>query len=161
MLAQSTSLLPLDLRNTSTITVSPYNRGPGFGANPFKPGLRGGCGCSPVSGCSCSGFSGFRGHAGYPPMMLRSGFRGGHGGQSHSGMGRPMGITQFRGLSQGTSLDSIIQSAANWLGGFAQSELPASASVPPQYGSAGALSTQLQNWLPYIVIGYLAYKVIK
>ena len=65
------------------------------------------------------------------------------------------------GLGQATSLDSIIQSAANWLGGFAQSQLPASAAVPPQYGSTGALAAQLQGWLPYIVIGALAYMVIK
>jgi hypothetical protein len=123
MLAFHTSQLPLDLRRTTETSISPYQRGPGFGANPWKSGFRGGCGCSPVSGCGCgSGFS---------------------------------------GLSQGTSLDSIIASAANWLGGFAQSQLPASAAVAPQYGSTGALMTQLQGWIPYIVIGYLAYKVIR
>jgi len=123
MLAFSTSKLPLDPRNTTEISISPYQRGPGFGANPWRQGFKGACGCSPTTGCGCGqGFSGFR---------------------------------------QGTSLDSIIQQAASWLGGFAQSQLPPSASVPPQYGSAGALSTQLQGWLPYIVIGYLAYRVIK
>ena len=161
MLAKSSSLLPLDPRVTAAITVSPYNRGPGFGAGPFRPGFRGACGCGPIGGCSCaSGLGKFRGHGGYS-VMMRSGFRGGHGGSNHSGMGKAMGITQFRGLNQGTSLDSIIQSAANWLGGFAQSQLPTSAAVPPQYGSTGAAATQLMGWVPYIIGGIILYKLIK
>ena len=64
------------------------------------------------------------------------------------------------GLAQSVSLDQIIANAANWLGGYAQSQLPASASLPPQYGSAGALSTTLQQWLPWIIGGYLVYKVV-
>jgi hypothetical protein len=65
------------------------------------------------------------------------------------------------GLGQSASLDQIIANAFNWLGGTVQANLPASASVPPQYGSAGALSTTLQQWLPWIIGGYLVYKVIK
>src|SRR6516165_8432575 len=64
----------------------------------------------------------------------------------------------LQGMGQ-VSLDQIIANAANWLGGFAQSQLPTSASVPPQYGSTGALSTQLQTLLPWIIGGYLLYKV--
>ena len=67
----------------------------------------------------------------------------------------------LQGLGQNVSLDQIIANAANWLGGFAQSQLPSSASVPPQYGSTGALSTQLQAWLPWIIGGFLVYKLVK
>ena len=118
----STSKLPLDLRSTTETSISPYQRGPGFGANPWRKGFAGACGCSPTGGCGCGGFSGF---------------------------------------SQGTSLDSIIQQAASWLGGYAQSQLPASASVPPQYGSTGALSATLQSWLPLIIGGYIVSRLLK
>lgn len=67
----------------------------------------------------------------------------------------------LQGMGQNVSLDQIIANAANWLGGFAQSQLPTSASVPPQYGSTGALSTQLQAWLPWIIGGFLVYKLVK
>jgi hypothetical protein len=71
------------------------------------------------------------------------------------------GSTGLSGLGQTSSLDQIIASAANWLGGFAQSQLPASAALPPQYGSTGALATSLTQWLPYIVGGIILYKLIK
>jgi hypothetical protein len=119
MRAFSTSLLPLNPKRTGDISFA-YS---GFGANPWRTGFHGACGCDPVAGCHCgSGFS---------------------------------------GLAQGTSLDSIIQSAANWLGGYAQSQLPSSAAVPPQYGSTGALMTQLSAWLPYIIVGYVVYRALK
>jgi hypothetical protein len=65
------------------------------------------------------------------------------------------------GLRQNTSLDQLISNAANWLSGFAQSQLPPSASLPPQYGSTGALSTTLQQWLPWIIGGYIVYRLVK
>lgn len=121
----STSLLPLNTRNMAIITGSPYNRGPGFGANPFRTGFKGGCGCSPTTGCGCTPSGG------------------------------------FAGFAQGTSLDSIIQNAANWLGGYAQSQLPTSAAVPPGAGSLGGFINTVQPYIPYIILGYIAYKVMR
>jgi hypothetical protein len=66
----------------------------------------------------------------------------------------------LQGMGQ-SSLDQIIANAANWLGGFAQSQLPPSAAVPPQYGSSGAVVTQLTQWIPWIIGGYLLYMFIK
>lgn len=85
------------------------------------------------------------------------------GGLSGCGCG-PVGgcgCEGMSGLAQSSSLDSIIANAFNWLSGTVQSALPTSASVPPQYGSAGALSTTIQQWLPYLIGGYLLYKVVK
>lgn len=65
------------------------------------------------------------------------------------------------GLAQSVSLDQIISNAFNWLGGTVESNLPTSAAVPPQVGSTGALLTTIQQWLPYIIGGYLLYKVVK
>lgn len=65
------------------------------------------------------------------------------------------------GLGQNVSLDQLISNATNWFTGIIQTNLPPSASVPPQYGSTGALSTQLQSWIPWIIGGFLLYKAIK
>ena len=117
----------------------------GYGGNPWQRGaqpkivygslrgMNGGCGCSPISGCGCGG----------------------------SGLQRYNGDPNLSGMGQMTSLDQIIANAANWFGGWVQTQLPASASVPPQYGSGGALSTTFQQWLPWIVVGGLAYLVIR
>lgn len=107
------------------------------GGNPV--GLRGGCGCGPTGGaCSCPGMGA------YDPG--RGVFAPKHG---------------LHGLGQNVSLDQIIGNAFNWLGGTVQASLPGSAAVPPQYGSTGAVSTQLMQWLPYIIGGFLVYKLIK
>jgi hypothetical protein len=109
------------------------------GGNPYGlRGLKGGCGCGPSGGaCSCPGMGA------YDP---------GRGVFAKPGMG---------GLGQNTSLDQIIANGFNWLGGVVQANLPGSAAVPPQYGSTGAIGTQLMQWLPYIVGGILVYKLIK
>jgi hypothetical protein len=65
------------------------------------------------------------------------------------------------GLRQNVSLDQIISNAFNWFSGVVQTQLPPSASLPPQYGSAGSISTQVQQWLPWIIGGYLVYRLIK
>jgi hypothetical protein len=112
-----------------------YTPGAGGGFGAYQPGAGGGfggCGCGPVGGCDCQEASGMQ------------------------GLGRP-----FLGMGQSASLDQIIQNAANWLGSFASSQLPASAAVPPQYGSAGNIITTLTNYAPYLLIGYLAYKALK
>lgn len=119
-----------------------------FGTSPFRTlsggnalGLRGygGCSCAPGGGaCGCSGMGA------YDPGRAVYARRPG-----------------MSGLGQSASLDQIISNAFSWLGGMVQSNLPASAAVPPQYGSAGAIGTQIMQWAPYILIGYLAYKVIK
>lgn len=61
MLAFATSKLPLDVRRTGQISTSPYQQNPGFGANPWKSGFRGGCGCSPTGGCDCGQTPGLHG----------------------------------------------------------------------------------------------------
>lgn len=118
-----------------------------FGTSPFRGfgggnalGLRGygGCSCAPGGACGCSGVGAY--DPGRAVFAKRPG---------------------MKGLGQNASLDQIISNAFSWLGGVVQSNLPPSAAVPPQYGSAGAIGTQLMQWAPYIVIGYLAYKVIK
>jgi hypothetical protein len=65
------------------------------------------------------------------------------------------------GLGQSPTLDSIISNTMSWLGGVAQSQLPASAALPPNYGSAGAALTSLSQYLPYIIGGYLVYRLLK
>ncbi len=60
-----------------------------------------------------------------------------------------------------SSLDQIISNTFSWLSGTVQNALPPSASVDPQYGTAGSLSTSIQQWLPWIIGGFLVYKVIK
>lgn len=60
-----------------------------------------------------------------------------------------------------TSLDSLISQAFGWASGAITASLPASASVPPQYGSTGAISTQIQAYLPWIIGGYLLYRAMK
>ncbi len=70
------------------------------------------------------------------------------------------GCTGMSGMGA-SSLDSVIANAFGWLSGVVQTSLPASASVPPQYGSVGAISTQIQAYLPWIVGGYLLYKALK
>jgi hypothetical protein len=97
-------------------------------------GLKGGCGCGPYNGCGCSGLS---------------------------GLDDGINLSGLRGLRQNVSLDQLIAAAGNYATGVAQASLPASAAVPPQYGSAGALATSLMNWAPYLIGGYLLYKVIK
>lgn len=74
-----------------------------------------------------------------------------HGGCGCSGM-QGMGAT---------SLDSLISQAFGWASGAITASLPASASVPPQYGSTGAISTQIQAYLPWILGGFLLYKALK
>lgn len=73
------------------------------------------------------------------------------GGCGCSGMGR-MGAT---------SLDQLLANATSWLTGLAQSALPPSAAVPPQYGSTGAVGTQLLDYAPYIIGGLILYKLLK
>jgi hypothetical protein len=107
-------------------------------------GLRGsGCGCGPAGGCQCynPGVSAYDpGRGVFAPGPVRWG---------------------MRGLGQNASLDQIIANTFSWVGGIVQTNLPASAAVPPQYGSTGAIGTQIMQWAPYLLIGYLAYKVIK
>jgi hypothetical protein len=173
MLALSTSQsTPLNVQRVAELTANPYQRGPGFGQTPWVSGLgfAGGCGCDPVGGCRCSGLRGGHGgssHSGMGKSMgiAYGGLRGlrGHAGMPFYGMGRTQGIASptLRGLGQTPSLDSIIANAVSWLGGFAQSQLPASASIPPQYGSPGAISAQVQAWLPWIIGGYLVYRLVR
>jgi hypothetical protein len=120
---------------------------PQFGTSPYKgfrggnaSGMRGmrGCGCASPSGsgCGCSGVGAYDpGRA----VFARPGM---------NGMGN-------------ASLDQIISNAFNWLGGVVQSNLPASAAVPPQYGSGGAIGTELLQYVPYIIGGLIVYKLIK
>jgi hypothetical protein len=108
------------------------------GGNPLALRGYGGCSCLPGGSCGCSGMGAYDpGRAVYGPK------RG------------------MAGLGQTASLDQIIANAFSWLSGTVQANLPGSAAVPPQYGSAGAIGTQLMQWAPYILVGYLAYKVIK
>jgi hypothetical protein len=123
---------------------SPY-RGLSGGANPAFRSYKGysGCDCGPVGGCNCSSLSGYSSVGVYDPGRAVFKKRG------------------VAGLGQSVSLDQMIQNAASWLGGFAQSQLPASAAVPPQYGSTGALATSLTNLAPWLIGGFLIYKLIK
>jgi hypothetical protein len=107
------------------------------GGNPY--GLRGsGCGCGPSGGgCSCPGMGV------YDP---------GRAVFAKPGMGK---------MGQNASLDQIIGNTFNWLSGTVQASLPGTAAVPPQYGSGGAIGTQLLQWAPYIIGGILVYKLIK
>lgn len=105
------------------------------GGNPMALRGYGSCGCAPGGGaCSCPGMGA------YDP------------GRAVFGMS---------GMGQNVSLDQIIANAFNWLGGTVQASLPGSAAVPPQYGSGGAIGTQLLQWVPYIIGGLLVYKLIK
>jgi hypothetical protein len=148
MLAASSKAFPIVPENLALLAASPYQS---FGRNPYQRstfrGLKG-CGCAPGQGCGCT------------PGLGRN---GGGGGGSHSGSGSMVGSHGggLYGLGQTSSLDSIIQSAANWLGGFAQSQLPPSAAVPPGYGSVGGAITQLTPYIPYVIVGYLAYRLLK
>ena len=117
--------------------TSPYRGFRGGDAGQMR-GIYSGCGCAPGGSCGCSGLGA------YDPGRAVYAKRPG-----------------MRGLGQTASLDQIIANSFNWLGGIVQSNLPASAAVPPQYGSAGAIGTQLTQWAPYIIIGFLAYKLIK
>jgi hypothetical protein len=118
---------------------------PAFGSNPY--GFRGNkslsgmgaCGCGPVGGCSCDGPSGMQA---FDP-------------------GAGPGARGLSGLGQSASLDTIISNTFSWLGGVVQTQLPASAALPPAVGSTGALINTLMTYAPYILIGYLAYKAIK
>jgi hypothetical protein len=118
-----------------------------FGTNPYGrviSGMRGvkslgACGCGPVNGCSCDGPSGMQA---FDP-------------------GAGPGARGLSGLGQSASLDSIISNTFSWLGGVVQTQLPASAALPPAVGSTGALINSLMTYAPYILIGYLAYKAIK
>jgi len=119
------------------------------GLTPFMNGMNGmkGCGCGPVGGCGCSGASGLDGYVnnGYGnPTFYQTGAGGG-----------------FGKLGQSPSLDQIIQNTTSWLGSFATSQLPATAAVPPGYGTTGNIVTQLINYAPYLLIGYLAFKALK
>lgn len=127
---------------------------PSFGTNPYEAsfaGLRGGFDPGMQSN--------YRGYNTNPTPQLK--------GMGACGCGPVNGCTcgpppvGMAGMGQTVSLDQLIANATNWLTGVAQSSLPASASVPPGYGSAGGVVTQLMNWAPYLLIGYLAYKVIK
>lgn len=86
---------------------------------------------------------------------------GGHVSCTGNGCGCSGG-SGLNGLGQALSpsLDSVIQGAFAWLGGSVQANLPASAAVSPNIGSAGAALTTLMGYLPYIVGGYLLYKVV-
>jgi hypothetical protein len=149
MLPMKSNAVPINPSATALRSGSPY----AFGTNPFQK----------------SGFSG-----GFDPGM-QSNYSGymtrpspGLKGMGSCGCGPvggcqcgPPGFTGFRGLGQNASLDQVIANATSWLGGLAQSQLPASAAVPPGYGTVGGLATNLMNWAPYLVIGYLAYRLIK
>lgn len=86
---------------------------------------------------------------------------GGHVSCTGNGCGCSGG-SGLHGLAQGTSpsLDALLQGAFSWLGAATTSALPASASVSPNFGSGGSISTLIQNYLPYIIGGYLLYRVV-
>jgi hypothetical protein len=95
---------------------------------------------------------------GTPPFGAKpfGGLSGGCGCGPVGGCGCGSGLS---GLAQSPSLDQIISNTFSWLGGTVESSLPTSAAIPPQVGSTGALLATLQQWLPYIIGGYLIYKV--
>ena len=128
MEAFSTSLLPMNPRNTVAISSSPYQRstigavGPGFGANPWRTGFKGACGCNPVSGCNCG--------------------------------------TGFSGFHQGTTLDQVAVDWFNRIYGAVTGTPPAGSTVPVP-GSPGYYSGSIPSWVPWVILGYVAYKIIK
>jgi hypothetical protein len=146
MVPMKSQAVPINPSGTALRSGAQYS----FGTNPYQR----------------SGFSG-----GFDPGM-QSNYPGyltnpapGLRGMSACGCG-PVGGCEcgppsLSGMGQNASLDQVIANATSWLGGLAQASLPASAAVPPGYGSVGALATNLMNWAPYLVIGYLAYKLIK
>jgi hypothetical protein len=136
MTPMSASGQPIDSAILALGSPAPFRKPRPFGTSPYLRGL-GSCGCDVTTGCMCNpGMARYPGFGAYDP-------------------GRGLG-----GLGQ-VSLDQMIANAANWLSGFAQAQLPASAAVPPQYGSTGALGTQLINLAPWVIGGYLVYKLIK
>jgi len=136
MLAQSSQSIPVYAQRIAQLTTKRRRTNPTFGTRPFSGGLSG-CGCGPVGGCDCEGLGGYA-----VPY------------QSQYGYG-------LAGLGQSASLDQIISNAFSWLSGTVQGALPPSASVPPQYGSTGALSTMVQQWLPWVIGGYIVYRLVK
>lgn len=147
MLPMKSAAVPINSAGTALRSGAKYS----FGTNPYQPsGLRGGF----DPGMQFN----------YAPNYSRNpapGLKGmGACGCGPVG-GCSCGNDGLSGMGQSVSLDQIISNTATWLGGFAQSQLPASAAVPPGYGSIGGLATQLMNWAPYILIGYLGYKLIK
>lgn len=103
--------------------------------------------------------------SGQPLGFAINGMRGNRGmrGMRACGCGPTTGCGCTPGLEglRATSLDQIINNTFSWLSGVVQSNLPNSAAVPPQYGSAGSVATQVQDWLPYIIGGYLLYRLVK
>lgn len=71
------------------------------------------------------------------------------------------GMNGMAGLGQSASLDQIISNAFSWLSGTVQTAAGPSAAVPSGVSSLGTAFTTLTGYLPYIIIGYLAYKAIK
>lgn len=145
MLPMKSNAVPISPSGTALRSGAKYS----FGTNPYRQ----------------SGFSGgfdpgmqnnYPGYLTNPAPGL-SGVPGGCGCGPVEGC-RCSGLS---GMGQNASLDQVIANTFSWLGGAVQSSLPASAAVPPGYGSVGALATNLMNWAPYLVIGYLAYKLIK
>lgn len=150
MTPMKSTAVPINPAGTALRSGSPFS----FGTNPYvKSGFAGGFDPGMQNNYMGYGFE-------YAPDLKR-----GLQGMGACGCGPVGGCScgppSLGGLGQNVSLDQIISNAANWLGGYAQSQLPTSAAVPPGYATAGGLATQLMNWLPYIVIGYLGYKLIK
>jgi hypothetical protein len=138
MRAFAASGIPIHPGYTAMISTNGLTPNP-FGTSPYRRGMRGmrGCGCSSTSGCGCS-----PGMGAYDP------------GRAVYGPSRTT-------LGQNASLDQMIGNAFGWLSGMVQTNLPASAAVPPQYGSTGALTTQIMNLAPWVIGGYLVMKALK
>ena len=114
----------MNLNRTAILSGSPYNRGPGFGKQPFRGGFKGACGCSPTTGCGCG----------------KSGF-----GQYD------------------TSAVQIDQVAVDWFNRIfgAVTGAPPAGSTVPVPGSPNYYSGAIPSWVPWVIIGFVAYKIIK
>lgn len=95
------------------------------------------------------------------PLVYYSGMRGYGGGCGCSPVSGCGCGGNLSGLGQSASLDQIISNAFSWLSGTVQTAAGPTAAVPSGVSSFGAAFTTLSQYLPYIVIGYLAYKAIK
>lgn len=124
----------------------------GMKGQPGHAGMRGGgCDCAPGGGCGCTGMAASGVDVTQFPGMT-NGMRMYTPFMKPSGMGR---------MGDATSLDSLISSAFGFVSGAVQSSLPATAAVPPSIGSFGAAFTSLTGILPYLVVGYLLYRMQK
>lgn len=67
-----------------------------------------------------------------------------------------------RGMGDATtSVDSLINSAFGLLSGTITGSLPSTAAVPPGASNLGATLTSLTQYLPYIIGGYVIYRMMK